>query len=208
MNRESNSATDRDNPLLPLVLRLLRERPEGLSEYDLLKRIETESTHFDDSGADDAQLALFRKHFLIMNALYRLQETLWRDEGLRLTISPLRIALEAARINADDTPAASGAVVSHGDAALRAYYLDWQQFIATDGAAVAELLAGFWRRYAAHDGRAEALAVLQLGVDADWQTVRRQYRRLAAASHPDRGGDTARFLAVRAAYEALSLAMR
>lgn len=201
-----NRATD--NPLLPLVLRLLRAQPGGLSEYELLKQIEADGAHF-APAVGDASLALFQKHFLIMNALYRLQGALWRDERVWLTISPLRIALEISAASAPiggDTGASQ--VARHSDDALRAYYLDWQQFLATDSAAVAELLANFWTRYAAHDERAAALATLQLDSAADWSAVKRQYRRLAAATHPDRGGDAAQFLAVRGAYETLCLSMR
>ena len=186
-----------DNPLLPLVLRLLRAQPAGISEYELLKQIEADGEHFAQT-ADETQLALFQKHFLIMNALYRLQESLWHEARLWLTISPLRIALETI-----GNSSAEKNLAAHGDDALRAYYLDWQQFIATDSDAVADLLASFWTRYAAHDQRAEALAVLQLDSTADAEHIKRQYRRLAAVTHPDRGGDAAQFLAIRAAYEIL-----
>lgn len=184
------------NPLLPVVLRVLREQLSGISEYELLKRIEADGEHFAQT-VGDTQLALFQKHFMIMNALYQLQDSLWRDEQVWLAISPLRIAIETS------TNARTSSLALRGDDALRAYYLDWQQFIATDSAAVAELLASFWTRYAAHDQRAEALATLRLDDAADWEIIRQQYRRLAAASHPDRGGNTAEFLAVRAAYEVL-----
>lgn len=189
------------NPLLPLVLELLRETPTGVSEYELLKKIEARGEYFSapvTAHDGDAQLALFQKHFLVMNALYRLQEMLWREEQLWLSISPLRIALEMM-----DSAAAANNIAMHGEDALRKYYLDWQQFIATDSAAVTQLLASFWTRYAAHDRRAEALAILQLDGAADTAAIKRQYRRLAATTHPDRGGDAAHFLAVRAAYEIL-----
>ena len=186
-----------DNPLLLLVLRLLRAQPAGISEYELLKQIEADGAHFEQT-AEEAQLALFQKHFLIMNALYRLQDALWRDERLWLTISPLRIVLGTI-----DHSAAETKLAAHGAAALRTYYLDWQQLLTTDSAAVTELIASFWSRYAAHDQRAEALATLQLDGDADGDAIKRQYRRLAATTHPDRGGDAAQFLAIRAAYEVL-----
>lgn len=197
------------NPLLPLVLQLLRETPDGISEYDLLKKIEATGNYFSalstqpDRDDDDARLALFQKHFLVMNALYRLQDTLWREENLWLSISPLRIALDISMNDVDETNSANNNIASYGGNALRDYYLDWNQLIGTDSAAVTELLSAFWRRYAAHDGRAEALAVLQLDSEADNAAVKRQYRRLAAVTHPDRGGDAAQFLAIRAAYEIL-----
>jgi DnaJ-domain-containing protein 1 len=185
-----------NNPLLSVILRVLREQSAGISEYDLLKQIEVDGAHFAHT-ADEAQLALFQKHFMIMNALYQLQESLWRDEHVWLAISPLRIAIEMS------ASAHESQIALHSDDALRTYYLDWQQFLATDGAAVSELLASFWLRYSAHDQRQEALVTLQLDDNADWETIKQQYRRLAATSHPDRGGDATQFLAVRTAYEIL-----
>lgn len=45
-----------------------------------------------------------------------------------------------------------------------------------------------------------------LGVarDADTDTIKRAYRKLAAQNHPDRGGDTARFQEIQSAYDTLS----
>lgn len=197
------------NPLVPAVLRLLRVDAQrgtaaGISEYDLLKQLEAAGVNFSAPGVDP-DLLLFRKHFLLMNALYRLQDTLWREEGIRLAISPLRIALEPAAVAGT---AAGHALDAAADGALRDYYLDWRQFETTDGAAVAALLGGFWQRFQAHDARAEALRTLQLDADAGWSDVQGQYRRLAAATHPDRGGDGAQFLVVREAYEILRIAMQ
>lgn len=186
-----------DNPLLPFVLRALRETPTGISEYELMKRIESAGAPL-QSAAADSHLALFQKHFLLMNALYRLQQSLWAEARLWLSISPLHIALTT-----HDAATAQALALGEGTA-LRDYYLDWQQLLATDAAAVEALLAGFWQRFHAHDGRAGALVVLQLEADADWPRIKRQYRRLAAATHPDRGGDGAQFLAIREAYEVLS----
>lgn len=191
------------NPLLPDVLRLLREiGADGIGAYDLLKRLEAVEFEFSAPGIDP-DLLLFRKNFLLMNALYRLQDILWREEGIRLAISPLRIALEP------PVEAADGSAVGPVEStALRDYYLDWSQLEDIDADAVAALLDGFWQRFHATDARGAALVTLQLDADADWVAVREQYRRLAASTHPDRGGDGAQFLAVREAYEVLRLAMR
>jgi hypothetical protein len=185
------------NPLLPAVLQLLRGTAAGISEYDLLKQLEALGVDFSTLSIEP-DLRLFQKHFLLMNALYRLQQTLWFEERIWLTITPLHIALEA---NAE--LAESRAVGAAANTALRDYYLDWQQLDTTDGAAVATLLNGFWQRFHAVDARADALLALQLEAGASWQQVQLQYRRLAAVAHPDRGGDSAQFLAVREAYEIL-----
>jgi hypothetical protein len=197
------------NPLVPTVLHLLRTdaargASSGISEYELLKQLEATGVNFSAPGVEP-DLLLFKKHFLLMNALYRLQDTLWQDERVWLSISPLRIAFEA---QAALEEGGGSALDAAADGALRDYYLDWHEFESTDGLAVTALLNGFWQRLHAVDARAQALRALQLDADADWGTVQAQYRRLAAATHPDRGGDGAQFLVVREAYEILRVAMR
>ena len=60
------------NPLLDPVQTLLNEHPRGIAEYDILKALEQHPA-LGDLGTQ-GQLPLFHKHFLIMNALYQLQE--------------------------------------------------------------------------------------------------------------------------------------
>jgi DNA-J related protein len=65
-----------DNPFKASILALIQAAPAGLSEYDLIQRLQEQypAFAFDDVDPD---LALFRKHFLVMNALYRLQVELF-----------------------------------------------------------------------------------------------------------------------------------
>lgn len=51
--------------------------------------------------------------------------------------------------------------------------------------------------------RLEALEILELELTADRAAVKRAYRRLARAHHPDAGGDVATFQLVQRAYERL-----
>jgi DnaJ-domain-containing protein 1 len=182
------------NPLLLPVLDALRRQPSGLSEYALLKQVEAALPPL----AEAAELALFQKHFLVMNALYQLQMTLWQEERLWLSISPLAIELRSIEEQPDRQALQPG-----GEDRLRDYYLDWAEFERTGGDEVRELLDGFWRRFHAVDKLQAAFAVLALEPTTDWAGVQAQYRRLARATHPDHGGDAQRFLEVRAAYELL-----
>jgi len=193
----SRSSFKSHNPLVPLILQLLREQPDGCSEYELLKRVENDGDHF-SALSDDSQLALFQKHFLVMNALYRLQQLLWDDEHLWLQISPLRIALSAIESIGEEKN-----IAPSGGHALCNYYLDWNNFASADSDSVAALLGNFWQRFYAQDEQGNALKILELDTGADWLTIKQQYRRLAARAHPDRGGDNAQFLAIREAYEIL-----
>jgi hypothetical protein len=184
------------NPYKAAILAILDANPLGLTEYDLICRLQENEEMF-PLPSESPQLALFRKHFLVMNALYQLQTQLF-EKGVYLAISPLDIRL---------SPVAEAGVAGLPDgntvAPLREYYLDWKNFDQT-GEEIEFMLRRFHERYLAIDERLDALRTLGLPADAPWATVKQAYRRLAALHHPDKGGDSARFRAVRAAYELLS----
>jgi len=184
------------NPLQSRIEALLRASPSGLSEYELIVAL-LEQEEGMPREADGSSLGLFRKHFLVMNALYRLQAEL-AQEGLYLSISPLAIRLEPLQDLGLASLPSDEAV-----AELRDYYLDWANYDRTDATDVEAMLNRFWQRYLAIDKRVEALQALSLPPDASWETVKQAYRRQAATHHPDKGGDPERFRAIREAYEVL-----
>lgn len=62
---------------------LLREHPEGLSEYQLIQLLKARhSTHIPHRELAD-KLVLFRTHFLLFNALYHLRDHLWAEREAR-----------------------------------------------------------------------------------------------------------------------------
>ena len=185
-----------DNPFKASVLALLETSPAGLSEYDLIQRLQEHDAAFTFDG-ESPNLALFRKHFLVMNALYQLQTELF-EQGMYLSISPLDIRLEPV-----EDSGVSALPTDNAAAPLRAYYLDWENFSHTSRADVETMLNRFMERYLAIDDRLEALQTLELPADAPWEIIKQAYRRLAAQHHPDKGGDQARFRAIRGAYEIL-----
>ncbi|MFD1382755.1 DNA-J related domain-containing protein [Rhodanobacter aciditrophus] len=189
------------NPLIPNILALLREHPEGISEYTLLKALKSERPEL-DKLAEDANLTLFRQHFLIMNALYQLQTSLWQEERLALTITATHIKVHgASELEISSTTTLSDSV----DAKLAAYYLDWNEYVQTDEEDVSRLLDSFYHGVFNVDVRKEALKTLELDESFldDKEGIKRQYRKLAHAAHPDRGGDTDVFITLRQAYECL-----
>lgn len=122
------------NPVLPQVLSELRQHPEGVSEYYLMRTLDQQHA-FDELDADGL-LALFRKHFIIMNALYDLQDILWEEEGRVLNISPMHIELHKSRDKDDRVEA---------NPLLSEYYLDWHNFEQTtseDVVALMEIVTG------------------------------------------------------------------
>jgi hypothetical protein len=185
-----------DNPLKAPILALIKSRPSGLREVDLIRGLPQDSAALILDG-QGSKIALFRKHFLVMNALYQLQADLF-EKGLYLSISPLAIRLEPVQdLGLTALP------VDGVETALRDYYLDWDHYEQTDRTAVTAMLRRFWGRYLAIDKRVEALRTLELPTDAKWKSIRKSYRRLVARHHPDKGGDPVRFRAVREAYEIL-----
>jgi DnaJ-domain-containing protein 1 len=117
---------------------------------------------------------------------------------MTLSISPLDIRLEQVADTGSPALPADNATEP-----MREYYLDWENFRRTGKADVETMLNRFWQRYLAIDERVEALRTLELPANASWEKIRRAYRRLAAQHHPDKGGDPARFRAIRGAYERL-----
>lgn len=185
-----------NNPLKPAILTLLKATKEGISEYQIIRHLEADEGLFPEND-ESADLTLFKKHFIVMNALYQLQQSLLGD-GFYLSISPLSIELQVVTNNGET------ALGDSADAKLRDYYLDWSQLDGTTEKDVSELLNGFWERYLAIDKKAEALITLGLEGEVAWNGIQQQYRRLAAQHHPDRGGDQDNFIAIREAYEILN----
>ena len=184
------------NPLMLPILNILKQTSGPISEHALIGQLQ-QQPDLSISLALDTSINLFQTHFMVMNALYQLQDLLVA-ENTCLYISALGIYLSAAV-----TSSATAASVSA--AALRDYYLDWTNFTATSTQEVEALLADFWRGYAVGDKLQQAYKQLNLSADVDWVTVKKTYRSLIAARHPDKGGDALEFMAIREAYEVLSV---
>ncbi len=183
----------------PELLRLysvLRERPEGVREYELLTALRGDAPV---RGLDP--LELFRVHFLLFHHLYRLRASL-ETAGLgSLEIHCLRIRtlpLQGPAPNPENLPRAPDP--------LAEYYLDLENLSRTTREDVEEMLRWFWRRYRAQGHEQEALEVLGLSSGATAGEVRRRYRTLVLRHHPDRGGDPETFRQVVEAMEVLRLA--
>ncbi len=180
------------------VLHLLRESPDGCSEYQLIQQLKNRhSTHIPNVGLAD-KLVLFRTHFLLFNALYRLRDRLWQQQAGHLLISPLCVQL---------LPYSAGhAQLSEPDP-LRAYYLDLSHLRDTSEDDVEKLLTSFWKRMQGGDEKRAALELFEL--DSNPQTlklatIKQRYRQLVSEHHPDRGGSTSRLQSINLAMEILT----
>ncbi len=190
------------NPLKRSILEILRESSEPLKEYDL---------HTTLGGCAFAQfvencsneLSLFRKHFLVMNALYELHDELL-SEGIYLQISALHIQLK--KVNKKVRPSSCSVKALSADITfqkLSEYYQNWQHFNKTNDDDVSSLLQQFWKKFLANEEKAQSLACLELTEEASWSDIQQRYRQLCQQHHPDKGGDSLYFIEIRQAYDNL-----
>lgn len=170
-----------ENPLLWPILEVLRKQSSGWKVHTLASHL----TEIEIMPLLDArpEKDLFKRNFLIMNALYQLQETLYPDNWLQV---------QAMDIVLMPSQQVFGHEVDHSDP-LRDYYLDWLNYEAEEGE-VKRLLNEFWTRYREFVGstngkdmdRAKALSLFKLPHDASQTEIRKTWRRLALKWHPDR----------------------
>ncbi len=80
---------DIDNPLIWPILSVLEASPQSWKVHYLMAELQknTIMDHLDD----DPQLDLFKRNFLIMNALYQLQEMLLPQQWLQVESMDIRL---------------------------------------------------------------------------------------------------------------------
>lgn len=187
-----------DNPLKLSVLELLHELPLPVSEFDLIQQIKKKLHPF-PSLSEHHSVALFQINFLVMNALYTLQDELLQEQ-LQLSISPLAIDLQSIP---PPKNVAKNSLKADSEQHLKEYYFNWSHFKETGEQEVETLLTQFWTRFANQDKTEGAYHTLKLPLQSSWPDIQKAYRTQARQHHPDRGGDPALFIAVRQAYEIL-----
>jgi len=174
-----------ENPLLWPILEVLKRQPSGWKVHTLaahLGELELMPT-LDEAPEKD----LFKRNFLIMNALYQLQETLYPKQWLQ--VEAMDIILMPMFRNASH-------VIDVEDP-LREYYSQWEHYEASEGE-VKRLLNEFWTRYRKFVGgsnkdlnRQQALRLFELHDDATHFEIRKTWRKLALRWHPDRDNGNA-----------------
>nr|CAX83908.1 DnaJ-related protein [uncultured bacterium] len=186
-------------PLRQVLHETLIAHPNGLKEYELVQILRALGIEpFAGSNLRD-ELTLFQVHFLLFHQLYLLQEWLREKQSADLAIHCLEIRLKP--WPEGENPAEAEMIPFDP---LRAYYLDASRLTTTTKAEVQVMLDWFWRRFVAHEGRAEALKLLDLASDASPETIKSRYRALAKRHHPDAGGDPERFRAIAEAFSCLT----
>ncbi|PFG58235.1 DnaJ-like protein [Vibrio sp. ES.051] len=178
-----------ENPLLWPMLAILRKQPSTWKVHTIASKLSEQGYIPQLDTSPDKNL--FKRNFLVMNALFQLQESLYPDCWLQVEAMNIKLmsALEAAR-----------RVVDIHDP-LREYYLDWNNYEANEEE-VRRLLNEFWTTYQKFMGgstvsridKTKALALFELNTDATPTVIRKQWRKLALRWHPDReNGDAEQF---------------
>ncbi|EGQ9215613.1 DNA-J related domain-containing protein [Vibrio alginolyticus] len=188
-----------ENPLLWPMLEILRKQPSNWKVHTLASSLGEQGyiSKLDDSPDKD----LFKRNFLIMNALYQLQDTLYPDSWLQVEAMDIQLM--------SSMEALSHKIDIHDP--LREYYLDWRNYEA-DEDEVRRLLNEFWTTYQKFIGgssvasvdKTKALSLFELNTDATPAEIRKQWRKLALRWHPDReNGDAERFRVLCEAWNVL-----
>jgi len=180
--------------IITSIENILKEHPNGISEYEFLTELAASHPFFASQGSNAAQINLFQRHFLLFHWLYQLRECYLAEQSGLLEISALCIQL---------LPYEPGPHAMELDDPLKEYYMDISQLHETGEDDVDELLARFWIALSRRESRAEALAILELADPIDDKMIRQTYRRLVMQHHPDRGGDTSKIQALNQAMDQL-----
>lgn len=164
-------------------------------EYDLVRYLQAK--HRLPQTSLNTPLALFRTHFLVFNALYRLKSKCIIHQKYHIDISSIQIQVIEYPSNS------SGQQALDGFDPLSLFYLNLNHLNQTQETDVIKLLEQFWTHYFDDGQKKKALKTLNLSEPVDSKTIKTQYRRLAMQHHPDRGGDADALIEIHQAVECL-----
>ncbi|MFT6153849.1 MAG: hypothetical protein ACJA0E_000968 [Bermanella sp.] len=172
-------------------------------EYDIIRHLQ--SIDRIPSTALNNSLSMFRCHFLIFNALYRLQLKTHVHQEYSLDISSIKIVLANYVPEYLDNEQQNNHPSMHRNNALSHFYLEINHVMEATEQDVNRLLDQFWGSYFNDDKKQNALKVLGLCEPIDFIGIKKQYRRLAMKHHPDRGGDANQLIEVHQAMQCLEM---
>jgi hypothetical protein len=196
---QNNSENSVENPLIWPLLAILRASQQSCKIHNLASELQIMGLLPDLD--DDVNKALFKRNFLLMNALYQLQEILLPDHWLQVQAMDIQLLPQF--------PTNLGFTLEQ-DATLRNYYLDWGYFD-TSSESIEKMFTRFWSDYDYYLGKHEhmidktnALQIFELEKGATKQDIRHQWRKLALKWHPDRSsGNALKFREVCGAWQKL-----
>ena len=182
-NRLEKSDGQFENPLVWPLFEVLQETAQEWKVHTLSSHLIEKGllTQLDESPEKD----LFKRNFLIMNALYQLQAELYPDHWLQVEAMNIQLFTDL------ETQTTQHVIdVTHP---LREYYLEWTNYQVEEDE-VKRLLNEFWSNYRRYLGgstassmvRIQALKLFGLSESATAKEIRKQWRKLAMQHHPDR----------------------
>ncbi|GGI68267.1 molecular chaperone DnaJ [Shewanella hanedai] len=188
-----------DNPLIWPVFSLLQNSNHSWKVHLLATELQQKGLMQDLD--EDQDKALFKRNFLLMNALFQLQSILLPEHWLQVKAMEIQV-FKIIPTNLESS--------LREDDALREYYLNWINYDTCPNI-IKEMLESFWSRYEDYIGtnpnlmhKDKALKVFDLNLDATDREVRRRWRKLALKWHPDRpDGNAAQFRQVCEAWQTL-----
>jgi hypothetical protein len=198
---EKESLIIQDNPLIWPLLSIIKTSSQSLKVHLLASELQQRGFLMDLDN--DANKALFKYNFLLMNALYQLQDLLLPDNWLQVQALDIQLFKELPQAHM---------LIYANDKGLRSYYLDWHNF-ETSEEEITQLLNHFWSRYDSYFvtttekiDKANALQVFGLDQRASKKDIRLQWRKLAFKWHPDKAsGDSVKFREICEAWQTLRL---
>ena len=190
---------ERENPLIWPILTILQSASQCYKVHHLASELRIQGLLLDLDN--DPNKALFKRNFLLMNALYQLQALLLPQQWLQIQSLDIKLISHIPT----NLP-----LILERDTALRCYYLDWSQF-ETSTEEIDMLFSSFWTQYNQSIGRSltpidatRALKIFELNSDATSNEIRRRWRKLALKWHPDRpAGNAGKFREICEAWKVL-----
>lgn len=178
------------------VLDILRIYPAGISEYELMNKLEDcGHTEFKD-GISDGSLEMFQAHFLLFHVLYLIRNRLRSESSEDMEIHCMNIRLikgiqpDPASLDLSDP--------------LQEYYLNLENLIKTDEAEVKRLLDSFWQKFNERSYLKAAYDTLGVSEQMGLDEIKKQYRTLVMDHHPDKGGNSDYFVQLSNAMDIIS----
>lgn len=185
-----------DRRLMSAIETLICQSEDGLSEYELITRLDqlADSPYPKPDLSDP--LLLFQHHFYLRHCLYLLQQSWQADNIGWLEITAVKIRLMPIVSTSDSQLPAE-------QDPLKSYYLDLKNLNSQSAESVQAMLNSFWNRLRRHYEKPEAFQVLGLSGNETLQQQKQRYRALAQEHHPDKGGDEQTFQAIQQAWDSL-----
>lgn len=171
--------------LIESLNHLLPQFSQGISEFELIKVLQSEPYCIFDKDALRDELRMFQCHFILFNALYRLRDQ-WFDEQIGY------IDIVVTRIQISSWTAQHSTMAKLDP--LREYYLDWRNFDNTAKQDVLEMIEEFWNAMGSVEACSEqdliaAEAILGVERTMEISDLKRTYKHHLHLHHPDKGGD-------------------